>query len=454
MTAMDKDLIIASLEEQLHAQEEVISALTADLSKAQQTILCMTSMVDVNQKLPTVDELQSKYQSIRDQQHADTSTALKQWIRTLSPQWPKAYISQIVHQLLFEVLMQCYSVVADYKLTVYRNIGVQLGMMRSEKELSPSPSGLSGHRSLNRSLSPSVSPSPEEGSERSRRNDGVLNEKQSEILQNLLGGYFRNNFERILRRKKVVQKVMATVHAKWTSLEMPPFEEGSAAMEHLADYVDRSCSVCWMMLLQDPPLQFHPNRWSAVNASNSLKTKLLENEGNTMSNAEDQQVEHHKNQRIAFDENRHKRVIGSDRRSHNVLYFVWPALSNGSDLCGNGKMDVVVRDRWPQMTRRKKERPPHKARTGATVLSVVHAITDQEVARKQKNGAVASNHSPDLSQFQYSSTDDEPWPCMNKQCAVYINKQFEVIHNGRRQRTCPGCGTARWSPSQQKVFVD
>ena len=162
---MDKDLVIQSLEDQLRAQEQMIGALTADLSKAQQTILCMTSMVDVNQRLPTVDELQSKFQSIRDQQHADTSTALKQWLRSLCPEWPKAYISQIVHELMFYALMQCFSVVRGHKSEIYRNIAVELNMVRSES--------------------------------------AALSQKENEVLGNLLGAYFRSNFERILRRKQV-----------------------------------------------------------------------------------------------------------------------------------------------------------------------------------------------------------------------------------------------------------
>ena len=231
---------------------------------------------------------------------------------------------------------------------------------------------------------------------------------------------------------------MVSVRAKWASMEMDgigEFEDGSAAMDHLVDYVDRACSVCWMMVLQDPPLRFWPNQWSA----------LRDEEENVGGGTE----------RVRFDEKRHKRVIGSDRRSHYVLYFVWPALSNGTDLCGNGKMDVVVRDKWPQMRRTKGSR--HSKTTKGTkerernVLSVVQAITDQ-----QAQLPVQHNRAPDMSQFQYSNTDDEPWPCLNKQCAVYIDNEHEMITNGRRQRTCPGCGTTRWSPSAQPqdVFVD
>jgi len=409
-SAMDKDLVIESLEDQLRAQEEVISALTADLAKAQQTILCMTSMVDVEQKLPTVDELQSKLQSLRDQQHADTSTALKQWIRSLSPEWPKPFISQIVHELMFETLMRCFDTVRVHHSEIYRNIAVELGIA--------DPHALS------------------------------LDAKQMEVVANLLANFFRNHFERILRRKEVVHRVMLSVRAQWTAMGIAEVDEDSAAWVHLLDYVDRACSVCWIMVLQDPPLCFEPTRFAASGHDREADTATT-----SSSKAKAKAKGKAKAEGIVFDEALHKRVIGSDRRSHNVLYFVWPALSNGADLCGNAKMDVVVRDKWPQMKRAKGRTKTAKLakERERNVLSVVQAITDEQLNRTVQH----SQHGPDLSQFQYPNGDDEPWPCLNKQCAVYIDNQHEIIESGRRQRTCPGCGTVRFAPGKhQDVFVD
>ena len=96
--------------------------LKVDLASAQQTILSMTSIVDINQKLPTVDETLLKYQSIRDQQHADTCTTLKKLVKGQHKNWQKYYVAQVIHEVLFYGLMNAYKAVIDYKHILYQNV--------------------------------------------------------------------------------------------------------------------------------------------------------------------------------------------------------------------------------------------------------------------------------------------------------------------------------------------
>ena len=57
--------------------EKMIAELREDLSLAQKTILEMTNTVGVSQSLPTTKECIDSFHNIRNQQHHDTSSAIK-----------------------------------------------------------------------------------------------------------------------------------------------------------------------------------------------------------------------------------------------------------------------------------------------------------------------------------------------------------------------------------------
>ena len=67
------------------------------------------------------------------------------------------------------------------------------------------------------------------------------------------------------------------------------------------------------MILQDPPLSIKPNQWRAKNNDK-------------------------------YDENIHKKILGSVKTSNNVLYYVWPIIARNGDILDDQKMDVIVRD--------------------------------------------------------------------------------------------------------------
>ena len=108
-----------------------IKQLRDALAAAQAANLEMTSLVGVNQKLPTVQETIKSFRSIRDQSHHNTSTELQKYIKANTKkhqQFQKYYLNQIIHQIMFETLFICYDEVQKYKQRMYDNIAEQLNI--------------------------------------------------------------------------------------------------------------------------------------------------------------------------------------------------------------------------------------------------------------------------------------------------------------------------------------
>ena len=85
----------------------------------------------------------------------------------------------------------------------------------------------------------------------------------------------------------------------------------------LREYIRECLEVCWVMILQDPPLQIMPNQWRSTGLSEEW---------------------------TVYDEKYHKRVLGSDRHCKDILYFVWPAVSRKGVVLGDQKVDVLLRE--------------------------------------------------------------------------------------------------------------
>eukprot|EP01084_Bolivina_argentea_P139146 244802_1 len=96
-------------------QMAIIEQLNKDLSSAQHDILEMTSTVGVKQSFPTVQETLTQFHNIRDQQHHNTSSKLRKYIKAKGEKYQKYYINQVIHEFMFKTLLQCHKKVSDYK---------------------------------------------------------------------------------------------------------------------------------------------------------------------------------------------------------------------------------------------------------------------------------------------------------------------------------------------------
>ena len=102
----------------------------SDLANAQKTIINMTSIVDVKQKLPTINEAIIKYQTLKDQYYAETSNLLKKYFKENDEykQYHKYYRGQIIHKIMFVSLVECFMAVKLYKVNMLDDVAEKLNM--------------------------------------------------------------------------------------------------------------------------------------------------------------------------------------------------------------------------------------------------------------------------------------------------------------------------------------
>ena len=57
---------------------------------------------------------------------------LKKWVkRECGTKWQKYYVNQVVHRVMLEVLLRCYSTVNRYRSEIYDDIADKLNMKRA-----------------------------------------------------------------------------------------------------------------------------------------------------------------------------------------------------------------------------------------------------------------------------------------------------------------------------------
>lgn len=129
-----------------------------------------------------------------------------------------------------------------------------------------------------------------------------------------------------------------------------PAMETEAVME----YIVKCCEVCWVMILQDPPLNIQPLQWKALMIKHSISDTDETSDDGSM---DDESIAVKKAAIIAvetenpiysheeYDGEKHRRVLGSDRKCKQILYHVWPVIarSDTNVILGDQKIEVVVR---------------------------------------------------------------------------------------------------------------
>lgn len=80
----------------------------------------MTSVVGVQQKFPTSQEIILQYRRLRDQIHHGCSTILKKYLKEKNNNsWQKYYINQTVHEIMFYILIICYEQLFKYRKMIF-----------------------------------------------------------------------------------------------------------------------------------------------------------------------------------------------------------------------------------------------------------------------------------------------------------------------------------------------
>jgi len=310
--------IVQTLQKENEENQVVIEQLKKDLSTAQRDILEMTNIVGVKQALPTVQETLSLFHSIRDQQHHNTCTKLKVYVkRTVSSKYQKYYLNQIVHELMYKTLVECNRVVISQRQQMFVQIAEKLNMDYTLKKVYAS-SAVIGHggRGYEVDLDEmhmDMDVSDEE--DEKYVDQAFIDGERDKILANRFGSYFRENYQFILKKNELKEKVERKVLSEcgeFGALLMGG-REAEDVMEAYREYVVQCIEVCWIMLLQDPVLEMQPMRWRPDG-------------------------------RVLYEENVMKRVLGSDRKCDYVLYYVWPILVRNGSVLKDQKQEVVTKE--------------------------------------------------------------------------------------------------------------
>eukprot|EP00483_Globobulimina_turgida_P004268 UN04277 len=169
----------------------------------------------------------------------------------------------------------------------------------------------------------------------------------------MFGSYFKNNYEYILKKDDIISVIVDDMIDRWKENELEDFSENE--LEYVRLYVCKCCEICWIMLLQDVGvdnvLQFYPMEWKCTAAE---KVKVV------------------------YTDEIHRKVLGSDRKCETVLYYVWPAISRGNDICGSNKIDVVVKDVFYRKVKVKEKK---QVMNGVKVIENLNDVIDTESER-------------------------------------------------------------------------
>eukprot|EP01084_Bolivina_argentea_P013334 24991_1 len=283
---------------------KLISQLKKDLSSAQHNILEMTNIVGVQQALPTIQETVSQFYNIRDQYHHNTCSKLKQYIQIKFKEnkYQKYYINQIIHKFMFNTLLKCNLEVVKYKSNMFNKISTQLNMDYTLKQVyyyNNNESSLlcDDNKCVNIECD----------------NNFIYDEKYK-ILENRFASYFRDNYKYVLKTDLLKRNVINDMLNEFEHFrDLKKDNNKYNICDCYQEYVLQCIDICWIMLLQDPKLKLTPLEWRP----NSMKI---------------------------YDDKCSKRILGSDRKCNNILYYVWPNLMRDGNKLNNQKVEVVTQN--------------------------------------------------------------------------------------------------------------
>lgn len=96
-------------------------------------------------------------------------------------------------------------------------------------------------------------------------NDNQIDEK-NRILLNRFRSYFKNNYETILKRDKLTNEIRVEIlrqeYCKYLR-DSEDNEQYKNTAVSFDNYIVECLDICWIMILQDPPLKFEPMEWKS-----------------------------------------------------------------------------------------------------------------------------------------------------------------------------------------------
>ncbi|ETO05446.1 hypothetical protein RFI_31946, partial [Reticulomyxa filosa] len=114
----------------------------------------------------------------------------------------------------------------------------------------------------------------------------------------LIDGQQNDKKDKIPKINQVVNQILTKYKTQMQQKELTIEEEDN---ELIIEYLNVACETCWPMVLQDHVLSFWPPEFKPT-------------------------------QPVAFEDDKHTVVFGSNKKSTQVQYFVWPSIQRDGIL--------------------------------------------------------------------------------------------------------------------------
>ena len=93
-----------------------------EIDRLRRELIARSNAKQLNSKFPTVEEVCTEYQSIKNQEFQTVLSKLTKPLRKHKKAWNKYYINKLSHNLLFNTLCQCYQQMLKHHDYIYKSI--------------------------------------------------------------------------------------------------------------------------------------------------------------------------------------------------------------------------------------------------------------------------------------------------------------------------------------------
>jgi len=265
---------------------------------------------NIRSKFPTIKEVADSYEMLRSNSHCNLQKCIFDALKIhagIKKEGKRSEEEKVllrtVHQWLWDMLMDCYSAMYEYKLDIYNQIGsiLLIDNVLGQESL------IDDAKTSNEKIEPQT-------------------EKKMNALKFMIGHHMQSHYETILTQKPEYPNTIAiseqNVHSTESKLTQvinklrkryeekirinlqTTEEENEEMKELMEDYLKSGCELCWKMILQDTVLSWSPTEF------------------------EPKQKEY-----LQFNNQKHRMCYGSDKNASQIWYYVLPSIQCGNDAC-------------------------------------------------------------------------------------------------------------------------
>ena len=203
---------------------------------------------------------------------------------------------------MFNIMIKCYHTVNNFKQEMFETIADQFDIHGHPEYYGQDPDDIKYNNSKDIDDEYGINP-------------------VDRVLIDNFGSYFTENYKRIFRGNDFKEEIRNYILSLEYCECLADIGSSCETLDCLDEYTVQCLDICWIMVLQDPPLSLTPIKWKAEDG-------------------------------LVYDDEMHKRILGSDRKCKKVLYFIWPVISSRNESgLDYQKIEVVSRD---EMYRRQK----------------------------------------------------------------------------------------------------